>query len=160
MKPLDEEDLDLTGEGELPPAKLGNTKTPVEPKLAALWEAIEQLNTLFDENWGTGVDVKAFVEHVSGKVGEDAQISAQWAANSEEQFLASPNLKQAVIIGLVQSQENSGGMTNELFSDERSWRGSSRSSGGSSIDPRTGTPLRCSNLVGCAESCPGWGRTR
>lgn len=35
--------------------------------------------------------------------------------NSDEQFLTSPNLKQAVITGLVQSQEIAGGMTNELF---------------------------------------------
>jgi type I restriction enzyme R subunit len=119
IKPQDEHELGLTGESELPPAKLGNTKTPVDPKLAALWEAIEQLNTLFDEDWGTDVDAKAFVEHVSGKVGEDEQIAAQRAANSEEQFLASPNLKQAVVTGLVQSQENAGGMTNELFGDQQ-----------------------------------------
>ena len=119
IRPKDGAELELTGEGELPPAKVGNTKLPADPKLAALWEAIEQLNTLFDADWGSDVDAKAFVEHVSGKVGEDEQIVAQRAANSEQQFLASPNLKQAVITGLVQSQENAGGMTNELFGDEQ-----------------------------------------
>ncbi len=119
IKPKDEAELQLTGESELPPAKLGNTALADDPKLTALWEAVEQLNALFDEDWGTDVDAHSFLQHVTGKVGEDEQIVAQRAANSEEQFLASPNLKQAVVTGLVQSQENAGGMANELFADEQ-----------------------------------------
>jgi type I restriction enzyme, R subunit len=111
-------DLGLTGEGELIPVTEAGTKTPVDPKLAHLREAVEQLNTLFDGDSFTEADFVGFYTHVKGKAAENEKIASQVKANSEKQFLASPDLKGSVITAMVSASDNFKGMTSEALDDD------------------------------------------
>jgi type I restriction enzyme, R subunit len=111
-------DLSLTGEGELMPVTEAGTKTPVDPKLAHLREAVEQLNTLFDGDSFTEADFVGFYTHVKGKAAENEKIASQVKANSEKQFLASPDLKGSVITAMVSASDNFKGMTSEALDDD------------------------------------------
>jgi len=110
--------LVLSGEGELDPLTEGGTKQPVDPKLARLREAVEQLNTLFDDESFTDADLVGMFTHVKGKTAENKKIAAQISANSEKQFLASPDLKGAVISAMVTASDNFAGMTSEALDDD------------------------------------------
>jgi len=59
------------------------------------------------------------VTHVKGKVAENDQVQAQRAADTEKQFLSSPDLSTAVKDAMVAARENNGAMTDELFGDEQ-----------------------------------------
>jgi type I restriction enzyme, R subunit len=110
--------LILDGEGELDPLTDGGTKKPVDPKLAHLREAVEQLNTLFDDASFTEADFVGFYTHVKGKAAENEKIASQVKANSEKQFLASPDLKGSVITAMVSASDNFKGMTSEALDDD------------------------------------------
>jgi type I restriction enzyme, R subunit len=111
-------DLTLSGEGELDPLTDGGTKKPVDPKLAHLREAVEQLNTLFGLEDLTDADYVGFYTHVKGKAAENEKIASQVKANSEKQFLASPDLKGSVITAMVSASDNFKGMTSEALDDD------------------------------------------
>ena len=111
-------ELKLSGEGELDPLTEGGTKRPVDPKLARLREAVEQLNTLFDGEEFTEADFVGFYTHVKGKAGENEKIATQVAANTEKQFLSSPDLKGSVISAMVSASDNFAGMTTEALDDD------------------------------------------
>jgi type I restriction enzyme, R subunit len=110
--------LILDGEGELTGTKDAGTKAPVDPKLAHLREAVEQLNTLFDDATFTEADFVGFYTHVKGKAAENEKIASQVKANSEKQFLASPDLKGSVITAMVSASDNFKGMTSEALDDD------------------------------------------
>ncbi|TBN56477.1 type I restriction endonuclease subunit R [Glaciihabitans arcticus] len=111
-------ELPLNGEGELDPLTEGGTKQPVDPRLARLQEAVEQLNTLFDDDIFTDADFVGFFTHVKGKAAENEKIATQVQANSEKQFLASPDLKGSVITAMVSASDNFAGMTSEALDDD------------------------------------------
>jgi type I restriction enzyme R subunit len=111
-------DLTLTGEGELDPLTDGGTKKPVDPTLARLREAVEQLNTLFDDDSFTEADFVGFYTHVKGKTAENEKIATQVRANSEKQFLASPDLRGSVVKAMVSASDNFSGMTAEALEND------------------------------------------
>jgi type I restriction enzyme R subunit len=116
------EDLGLTGGGELDPLTHAGTAAPVDPVLASLMEAVSQLNQLFDDNTFTDADALGIFTHVKGKIAEDARLVTQRDANSEPQFLASPDLKPAVVNALITAATNHRGMTDELLDDDAKLR--------------------------------------
>lgn len=110
-------DLTLSGDVELPPLGEGGTKSPVDPQLARLQEAVEQLNTLFDGDF-TDADFVGFYAHVKGKAAENEKIATQVQANSEKQFLSSPDLKGSVVTAMVTASSNFADMTSEALDDD------------------------------------------
>lgn len=118
IKKMSDAELDLEGGVDLDPATDLGSKPPRDPDLVLLEEAVEQLNQLFDSADLTAADLVGFTTHVKGKVSENEQIQTQRAANTEKQFLASPDLTSAVKDAMVAARENNGAMTDELFSDE------------------------------------------
>ena len=112
------ENLGLTGGGELDPLTHTGTAAPVDPVLASLMEAVSQLNQLFDDDTFTDADALGMLTHVMGKAAEDATLVTQREANSEPQFLASPDLKPAVVKALITAASNHQGMTEELLDDD------------------------------------------
>lgn len=110
--------LELDGDKDLdPPTDMG-TKTPKDPVLARLMEAVEQLNLLFDDDTFTQADLVGYYTHIKGKAAENEKIATQAKVNSEKQFLASPDLKETVINAIVTSGANFGKMTDETLGDE------------------------------------------
>lgn len=95
------------------------SKPPRDPDLVLLEEAVEQLNQLFDSADLTSADLVGFTTHVKGKVAENGDVEAQRKANTEKQFLASPDLATAVKDAMVAARANNGAMTDELFGDEQ-----------------------------------------
>lgn len=119
IKKLSDAELGLGGEAELDPQTETGTKAPKDPQLVLLEEAVEQLNQLFDSDDFTDADFVGMATHVAGKVREDEQIQSQRSANTEKQFLASPDLATAVVTAIIAARENNGKMADELFSDQQ-----------------------------------------
>ena len=67
---------------------------------------------------GTDADFVGFFTHVKGKAAENEKIATQVQANSEKQFLASPDLKGSVIKAMVSASDNFAGMTAEALDDD------------------------------------------
>lgn len=119
IKKLSDAELGLGGEAELDPQTETGTKAPKDPQLVLLEEAVEQLNQLFDSDDFTDADFVGMATHVAGKVREDEQIQSQRSANTEKQFLASPDLATAVVTAIIAARENNGKMADELFGDQQ-----------------------------------------
>jgi type I restriction enzyme R subunit len=119
IRPTGTQALKLTGEGDLDPLTAAGTKTPVDPVLARLLEAVEQLNQLFDDDTFTDADMVGFYTHIKGKAAENEKITTQASVNSEKQFLASPDLKDTVIQAIVTSGDNFSKMTGEALGDDQ-----------------------------------------
>jgi type I restriction enzyme, R subunit len=85
-----------------------------DPNMVLLQEAIDKLN----EYWGgdeTESDRRNFVVHIVDKALEDATLSEQAKVNSLEQFLNSPDLKNAVIATAIGAERNKSDMTQSLL---------------------------------------------
>jgi type I restriction enzyme R subunit len=85
-----------------------------DPNMVLLQEAIDKLN----EYWGgdeTEADRRNFVVHIVDKALEDATLSEQARVNSLEQFLNSPDLKNAVIATAIDAERNKSDMTQSLL---------------------------------------------
>jgi type I restriction enzyme, R subunit len=119
IRPTGTQILNLTGEGDLDPLTAAGTKMPVDPVLARLLEAVEQLNQLFDDDTFTDADMVGFYTHIKGKAAENEKITTQASVNSEKQFLASPDLKDTVIQAIVTSGDNFSKMTGEALGDDQ-----------------------------------------
>ncbi|MDY7544617.1 hypothetical protein [Cryobacterium sp. 5B3] len=117
IKKHDTQNLTL-GDGVLDPITASGSKKPVDPVLARLFEAVNQLNQLFDGDGLTNADMMGFYEHVKGKAGENAKITTQIAANTEQQFLASPDLGSTVTNAIVTSGTNFESMVTEALNSD------------------------------------------
>ena len=116
------ENLGPSGGGGLDPLTQSGSATAVDPVLASLMEAVSQLNQLFDDDTFTDADALGICAHVEGKTAEDARLVTQRDANSEPQFLASPDLKPAVVNALITAATNHRGMIDELLDDDAKLR--------------------------------------
>lgn len=117
ISPQDARTLALEGGIELDPPKQGGGAVQ-DPVMTSLLDAVEALNQLWDGDF-TEADAMGVVTWVSGKAGEDAKLASQAQANSEQQFLASPDLKPKVVDALLDSQSNLAGIGQELFGSEQ-----------------------------------------
>ena len=96
IKKQSDSDLELDGDAPLKPIGDTGSKPARDPDLVLLEEAVKQLNHLFDSPDLTAADLVGFTTHVKGKVAENDQVQAQRTANTEKQFLSSPDLSTAV----------------------------------------------------------------
>ena len=121
IKKLQDADLKLGDDDDagLEPVSDTGSKPPRDPDLVLLEEAVEALNHLFDGADFTDADFVGLATHVKGKVAESEQIQAQRTANTQKQFLASPDLATAVVTAIVAARENNGKMADELFDDKQ-----------------------------------------
>ena len=110
--------LVLDGDAELSGQKETGTRGPKDPQLVLLEEVVAQLNALFDSTEFSDADFVGFGTHVAGKVREIDRIREQRDANTEKQFLASPDLATAIVTAIVDARDNNGKMADELFGDK------------------------------------------
>ncbi|MDJ0379147.1 type I restriction endonuclease [Cryobacterium sp. PH31-L1] len=118
MRKKDTVHISLGAGGDLDPLTATGTASVQEISLAHLLEAVEQLNQLFDGADFTDSDLIGFYTHVKGKAKENGKIATQISANSEQQFLASPDLKGSVVTAMVTATDNFAGMTAEALGNE------------------------------------------
>jgi type I restriction enzyme R subunit len=112
--------LDLGGEdGALKPLTGVGTGNAHDPVLTTLREAIEQMNTLFDDEGLTNGDFEGFITYVAAKAGEESKIQNQAKANTLEQFLESPDLRPILLAALFTAQGNFQTMGKELAEDDQ-----------------------------------------
>jgi type I restriction enzyme R subunit len=112
--------LDLGGEeGALKPLTGAGTGAAHDPVLTTLRQAIEQMNTLFDDEGLTNGDFEGFITYVTAKAGEESKIQNQARANTLEQFLESPDLRPILLAALFTAQGNFQNMGKELAEDDQ-----------------------------------------
>ena len=89
-----------------------------------LKEAIEQMNSIFDDPDLSSGDSKGIVAYVSAKASKDL-TPEQWQAkaNSMEQFLDSPGQVPAMLTALLAAKGSFSMMTKELAEDDtKRWK--------------------------------------
>ena len=118
IKKHDTLDIALTEEVELDPLSATGSGKPVDPAMTRLMEAVEQLNQLLDDDTFTQFDTMAFLTHVKGKAAENDKISTQISANSEQQFLSSPDLGSTVTDAIITSGTNFESMVAEALNSD------------------------------------------
>ncbi len=109
--------LELDGKAELSGQTETGSRGPKDPQLVLLEEVVAQLNALFDSDEFSDADFVGFGSHVAGKVRENERVRAQRDANTEKQFLESPDLATAIVTAIVDARDNNAKMTDELFGD-------------------------------------------
>ncbi len=80
----------------LAPFSGAGTGTLPEPEMALLSEVISRINDLFGGEF-TEEEIEAFVKPVAAKAEANADVAEQMDNNAEDQFLDSPDLRDAVI---------------------------------------------------------------
>ncbi|GAB2978255.1 type I restriction endonuclease subunit R [Actinotalea caeni] len=92
-----EMDLGLTGAGVLTPVSgAGSGVASRDPKLVALDEIIQRINSLFAGEFEPGT-VEGFVRSAAAEVSTDPQVVAEIEANEIDQFRKSPTVPNKVI---------------------------------------------------------------
>jgi type I restriction enzyme R subunit len=120
FRQLETVQLNLGSEdGLLKPLNRAGTGNAHDPLLTTLREAIEQMNTLFDDEGLTRGDFEGFIAYVAAKAGEESKIQSQAKANTLEQFLESPDLRPILLAALFTAQGNFQSMGKELAEDEQ-----------------------------------------
>jgi len=120
FKKLVKQDLNLNGDTvSLDPNSFEAKVSQKEDTLSSISEAVEQMNSLFDLEGITDADLTSFINYVSLKASEDAQIQAQaTAGNTLEQFLESPDLKDIILTSILNAQGNLESMSMEVLKDQ------------------------------------------
>ena len=107
LRPDEAGDLGLTGDGDpLKPFTAAGSGTAQDPEFVRLRELIEKMNTLFEGDGLTDNDMLGFTGYVGGKFDESNTLREQAAANTLEQFLASPDLGEAFQDAVIASDDN------------------------------------------------------
>jgi type I restriction enzyme R subunit len=88
-----------------------------DPILIALRDAVEQLNALWDDSIYTDGDTKGLAVWVAEKAAEQTDIRTQAVANTQDQFLESPDLQKATISALIESASNFDAMKDDILGD-------------------------------------------
>lgn len=89
--------FDLSGDpGPLPPTTAAGSAKPHDPKMVLLDGIVARHNEVFaGENFREDQE-RSWVQALVAALSHDDELVEQAAANTEEQFLASPTLKDAV----------------------------------------------------------------
>ncbi len=108
---LDLTDGDHTG---MKPTTAAGSRKAHDPRLALLDEVIARLNEQFaGENFREDQE-RSWVEALVAAMKADAELREQAEVNSESQFLASPSLRDAVTLAVVETNDSHSRMT-DLF---------------------------------------------
>lgn len=89
-----------------------------DPKMILLNEAIARVNELVDFSDESQASGKIVVDSVNQKLLENEKIVAQAKANSEDQFLGSPDLDSAVIRALIGLKKDADDASSQILSSE------------------------------------------
>lgn len=89
-----------------------------DPNLILLDEAIARVNELVDFSDGSGVSGRIVVDSVNRKLLENEKIVAQARANTQDQFLGSPDLDSAVIRALIGLKKDADDASSQILSSE------------------------------------------
>jgi type I restriction enzyme R subunit len=87
-----------------------------DPKLVLLEEAIARVNEMVDFSDGSSVSGKIVVDSVHRRLLENEDIVAQAKANSEEQFLGSADLGDAIIRALISLKHDADDASSQILS--------------------------------------------
>ena len=82
-----------------------------------LAQIIQALNDLFEGELTDG-DRVAFAESVRTKLMESETLRAQAAANTREQFVNSPNLREELLNAIISTMEAHGSMSRQALNSE------------------------------------------
>jgi type I restriction enzyme R subunit len=119
LRPEEAEDLQLASDGDpLKPFTAAGSGTAQDPEFVRLREIIEKMNTLFEGDGLTDNDMVGFTGYVGGKFNESTLLREQAAANTLEQFLASPDLGEAFQDAVIASDENFRSMSEQVLSSK------------------------------------------
>ena len=107
--------FDLSGDpGPLPPTTAAGSAKPHDPKMVLLDEIVARHNEVFaGENFREDQE-RSWVQALVAALSHDDELVEQAAANTEEQFLASPTLKDAVTLAVADTNAVHSRMT-DLF---------------------------------------------
>lgn len=120
VRPGEAEDLQLSGDGgPLPPLTAAGSGAAKDPEFVRLQEIIEKMNTLFEGDGLTDNDMVGFTGYVGGKFDESDTLREQAAANTLEQFLASPDLNDAFQDAVIASDENFRSMSEQVLGSKK-----------------------------------------
>ena len=120
LRPEEAEDLQLSDDGKpLPPHTGVGSGQAQDPEFVRLRELIEKMNTLFEGDGLTDSDTVGFTGYVGGKFDESATLREQAAANTLEQFLASPDLGEAFQDAVIASDENFRSMSEQVLGSKK-----------------------------------------
>ena len=87
-----------------------------DPKLVLLEEAIARVNEMVDFSDDSSVSGKIVVDSVNQKLLENEKIVAQAKANSEEQFIGSADLSEAIIRALIGLKRDADDASSQILS--------------------------------------------
>jgi type I restriction enzyme R subunit len=120
LRPEETGDLGLSGDGDpLKPFTAAGSGTAQDPEFVRLRELIEKMNTLFEGDGLTDNDMIGFTGYVGGKFDESTTLREQAAANTLEQFLASPDLSDAFQDAVIASDENFRSMSEQVLGSKK-----------------------------------------
>ena len=87
-----------------------------DPKLVLLEEAIARVNEMVDFSDDSAVSGKIVVDSVNQKLLENEKIVAQAKANSEEQFIGSSDLSEAILRALIGLKRDADDASSQILS--------------------------------------------
>ncbi|MHC5796132.1 type I restriction endonuclease subunit R [Lacisediminihabitans sp. FW035] len=120
LRPEEAGDLGLSGDGDpLKPFTAAGSGTAQDPEFVRLRELIERMNTLFEGDGLTDNDMVGFTGYVGGKFDESTTLREQAAANTLEQFLASPDLGETFQDAVIASDENFRSMSEQVLGSKK-----------------------------------------
>lgn len=111
-------DLDAGTASPMDPPGSGGTGQARDPKLACLAEILGRINELFADEDFTSSGVESWAQGVVTVLVDDDRIRAQAAANSQTQFLESPDLSDAVTGAVLSNQDTNNRLVDHLFARE------------------------------------------
>lgn len=111
-------DLDAGTASAMDPPGSGGTGQTRDPKLARLAEILGRINELFADEDFTSSGVESWAQGVVTVLVDDDRIRAQAAANSQTQFLESPDLSDAVTGAVLSNQDTNNRLVDHLFARE------------------------------------------
>lgn len=104
-------------DGKLKPlSELGSGK-PHDPEQVMLAQVVERMNDLFEGV--TDTDLLPFALHISGKMLENETLAQQAAANTKEQFDASPDFKDAMIQSVADGFDSYSEMAKQVLNSPK-----------------------------------------
>jgi type I restriction enzyme R subunit len=120
LRDLGQQKLNLAGgepaEGLKPVTEVGSGQIQDRQK-QLLAQIIQALNDLFEGELTDG-DRVAFAESVRTKLMESETLRAQAAANTREQFVNSPNLREELLNAIISTMEAHGSMSRQALNSE------------------------------------------
>lgn len=104
--------------GEIAPFSALGGREIRDPKMVLLDEVIARINDLVDFSDDSKASGKIVVDSVNQKLLENKTIVAQAKANTEEQFLGSPDLGEAVIRALIGLKKDADDASGQILSSD------------------------------------------